>query len=56
VRWLALRAPADYKDSDWTLPKRELRTRQELDAYRPPAVSPRESRALAACAAFKGTR
>ena len=32
VRWLALRAPADYKDSDWTLPKGQLRKRQELDA------------------------
>lgn len=54
VRWLALRAPADYKDADWTLPKRALRKHQELDAYRRLVVAPGESRALAACAAFKG--
>jgi dienelactone hydrolase len=54
VRWLALRAPADYKDSDWTLPKRALRRQQELDVYRRTAVKPGDSRALAACAAFKG--
>lgn len=54
VRWLALRAPADYKDSDWTLPKRALRKHQELDAYRRLAVAAGDSRALAACAAFKG--
>jgi pimeloyl-ACP methyl ester carboxylesterase len=54
VRWLALRAPADYKDSDWTRPKGQLRKLQELDAYRRRPVSPSESRALAACAAFKG--
>jgi pimeloyl-ACP methyl ester carboxylesterase len=54
VRWLALRAPADYKDADWALPKGQLRKRQELDAYRHRPVAPGESRALAACAAFKG--
>ena len=54
VRWLALRAPADYKDTDWTLPKGQLRKRQELDAYRRLTVKAGESRALAACAAFKG--
>ena len=54
VRWLALRAPADYKDSDWAIPKGQLRKRQELDAYRRLAVSAGDSRALAACAAFKG--
>ena len=54
VRWLALRAPADYKDSDWTLPKGQLRKRQELDAYRRHVATAGDSRALAACAAFKG--
>lgn len=54
VRWLALRAPALYKDSDWELPKGQLRKRQELDAYRLRQVLPEESRALAACAAFAG--
>jgi esterase/lipase len=54
VRWLALRAPADYKDSDWELPKEQLRSRQQLDDYRRRVSTPGESRALAACAAFKG--
>jgi pimeloyl-ACP methyl ester carboxylesterase len=54
VRWLALRAPADYKDTDWTLPKRALRAQQGLEAYRRLAVAPGDSRALAACAAFRG--
>lgn len=54
VRWLALRAPALYKDSDWELPKGQLRKRQELDAYRLRQIEPQESRALAACAGFAG--
>ncbi|MEO8487392.1 MAG: alpha/beta fold hydrolase [Betaproteobacteria bacterium] len=54
VRWLALRAPADYKDSDWSLPKGQLRKRQELDAYRRLVAGSGQSRALAACAVFKG--
>jgi hypothetical protein len=54
VRWLALRAPADYKDADWTLPKGQLRKHQELDAWRRLVATPGESRALAACGAFKG--
>lgn len=54
VRWLALRAPAHYKDADWTLPKGQLRKHQELDAYRRLVVPPAESRALGACAAFRG--
>jgi pimeloyl-ACP methyl ester carboxylesterase len=54
VKWLALRAPALYKDSDWELPKSQLRMRQNLDAYRLLAVRPEESRALAACTRFSG--
>jgi uncharacterized protein len=53
VRWLALRAPALYKDSDWHLPKSQL-SRDELAAYRHTAVAPESNRALAACAAFRG--
>jgi pimeloyl-ACP methyl ester carboxylesterase len=54
VRWLALRAPALYKDSDWLLPKHSLREQQALEAYRRLEVRAEESRALAACAAFTG--
>jgi pimeloyl-ACP methyl ester carboxylesterase len=54
VKWLALRAPALYKDSDWDTPKRDLRKQQNLEAYRRQSVRPEESRALAACTRFKG--
>ena len=54
VRWLALRAPALYKDSEWTLPKDQLRKLQELDAYRRLLVRTEDSRALRACAQFTG--
>lgn len=54
VRWLALRAPALYKDSDWTLPKGQLRALQELDAFRRLPVRPAESRALVACTSYRG--
>src|SRR3954462_11319163 len=52
VRWLALRVPALYKDSDWELPKGELRKHQALDEYRRRPVLPEESRALRACTRF----
>jgi pimeloyl-ACP methyl ester carboxylesterase len=54
VRWLVLRVPALYKDSEWTQPKDLLRKLQELAAYRLLAVRPSESRALLACSQFKG--
>ena len=53
VRWLALRVPALYKDADWDMPKGKL-NRDELTAYRRSAVPPKDNRALAACAAFRG--
>ena len=53
VRWLALRAPALYKDAEWTSPK-QLLNRQELTEYRRNVVKPTENRALAACADFEG--
>ena len=34
VKWLALRAPALYKDSDWDAPKLALRQLQNLETYR----------------------
>jgi len=54
VRWLVLRAPALYKDSEWTLPKEQLKKLQELDAYRRIPHRTEDSRALLACANFKG--
>jgi pimeloyl-ACP methyl ester carboxylesterase len=54
VKWLALRAPALYKDSEWNSPKGQLRRLQELDAYRHRPVSSAESRALVACSTYAG--
>lgn len=54
VKWLALRAPALYKDSEWALPKSKLKLEQGLEAYRRQPVRPEESRALRACLAFTG--
>jgi esterase/lipase len=34
VKWLALRVPALYKDTDWDLPKKALHTVSDLHAYR----------------------
>jgi uncharacterized protein len=53
VRWLALRAPALYKDEDWAVPKHELSAAALAD-YRCRTVSPDRNRALTACTVFKG--
>jgi len=53
VRWLALRVPALYPDSDWHVPKARL-DRGVLAAYRRRPVALHENRALAACAKFQG--
>src|SRR5204862_3532535 len=54
VKWLALRAPALYKDSDWNLPKHRLKGAQQLELYRRQAIRPEESRALRACTTYAG--
>ncbi len=54
VKWLALRAPALYKDSEWKVPKLRLRSEQNLEDYRRQPVNPDESKALRACMAFTG--
>ena len=54
VHWLALRAPALYKDEGWHLPKRKLHDDPDFAAYRHRTVQPEENRALAACAGFRG--
>jgi dipeptidyl aminopeptidase/acylaminoacyl peptidase len=53
VRWLALRAPAIYRDEDWDVPKGKL-DREDLAAYRQSVIEPAHNRALAACEAFRG--
>ena len=53
VRWLALRAPALYRDEDWDRPKQGL-NREDLMAYRRMTLAARENRALEACAQFAG--
>jgi len=54
VKWLALRVPALYKDSEWTLPKLKLRGEQDLEKYRLQPVKPEESKALRGCRSFTG--
>ena len=54
VKWLALRVPALYKDSEWRLPKLRLRREQALENYRLQPVSPDESNALRVCREFTG--
>jgi uncharacterized protein len=53
VKWLALRAPALYKDEDWSVPKQRL-NREQLREYRRSTLTPGDNRALRACAAFEG--
>ncbi len=54
VRWLGLRGPALYKDTEWDAPKGRLKEAQSLDAYRLQPIKAGESVALRACAAFGG--
>jgi uncharacterized protein len=54
VRWLALRAPALYRDEDWTLPKLQLSQNQDLASYRRTLVRAADNRALQACHHFDG--
>ncbi|MDM0110684.1 alpha/beta fold hydrolase [Variovorax sp. J22R133] len=53
VRWLALRAPALYRDEGWEIPKGKL-DREDLARYRSSPVQPSDNRALRACEAFRG--
>lgn len=54
VKWLALRVPALYMDSEWGMPKRQLHKGQDLSNYRRSLVRASDNRALRACADFKG--
>jgi pimeloyl-ACP methyl ester carboxylesterase len=53
VRWMALRAPALYKDEDWLVSKQHL-DRQEIARYRAMQLPADSNRALAASAIFEG--
>lgn len=54
VRWLALRAPALYKDANWDAPKRQLHIDPGFAAYRLSSVAAKDNRALGACVKFNG--
>ena len=54
VRWLGLRAPAIYRDEDWSVPKRLLGRVQQLGEYRRQPIAIDENRALRACSRFTG--
>lgn len=54
VKWLGLRAPALYKDTDWTSPKIVLRELQGLEAYRRMMIEAQDNRALRAATAYRG--
>ncbi len=54
VRWLALRAPALYKDEGWALPKHELNCDPDLRRWRSRSLHRESNRALRACATFRG--
>ena len=54
VKWLALRAPALYIDTDWSTPKLQLHQTQDLKTYRRSLVRASDNKALSACEAFHG--
>jgi pimeloyl-ACP methyl ester carboxylesterase len=54
VKWLALRVPALYMDSEWEMPKRQLHKDQDLVRYRRTMVPAAENIALRACTGYKG--
>jgi pimeloyl-ACP methyl ester carboxylesterase len=54
VRWLALEAPALYKDGDFDRPKRELNLDDDLPVYRRTPLAASDNRALRSAAGFDG--
>ena len=54
VKWLGLRAPALYIDTDWGSPKRQLHQHQDLIDYRRSFIPAEGNRALRACQEFQG--
>ena len=53
LQWLALRAPALYRDDDISTPKSCI-DRKKLALFRRKKLTPEDSIALAACSRFKG--
>lgn len=53
VKWLSLRVPALYEDSNWGVPKAALE-RAALTHYRHLALAPNDNLALHACTRFEG--
>ena len=54
VQWLALRAPALYKDVDFDRPKRQLNLDADLPAYRRRRLDAGENRVLTSASRFEG--
>jgi len=54
VQWLALRAPALYKDVDFDRPKRQLNLDADLPAYRRRRLDSNENRVLTSASRFDG--
>jgi pimeloyl-ACP methyl ester carboxylesterase len=54
VKWLALRVPALYMDSNWETPKRQLHKDQDVIGYRRTLIPSKDNIALRACSEFKG--
>jgi pimeloyl-ACP methyl ester carboxylesterase len=54
ARWLALRAPALYKDAGWDLPKQQLNQDPDLAQYRRRSLTEEDNLALRACTGFRG--
>jgi pimeloyl-ACP methyl ester carboxylesterase len=54
VQWLALRAPALYKDVDFDRPKRQLNLDADLPAYRRRSLDSNENRVLTSASRFEG--
>lgn len=54
LRWIALQAPAIYKDADFGRPKRQLNLDGQLPRYRQTRLGPDDNRVLACAARFTG--
>jgi uncharacterized protein len=54
LRWLALEAPALYKDDDFDRPKSELNLDADLPVYRRTRLAQSDNRALRTAAGFEG--
>ena len=53
VKWLVLRVPALYRDSDFNIPTAKL-IREDINIYRQSEIRPKENMALKAVSKFRG--